>query len=412
MKKVLFSLASVVLLLTSCGNDESITTTSAKKGDLVTKIYFEGISKKAASSTAIPVTSWKNVNKMQLFLYKSDGTVAYSDVLDPTKIADNTKTYTWKDIPEGIYELALVANIKSDEDNVDTYLDGGTNKVKLEQYNVVGKKINSEIFIDLKELSAFPFPGDHTFKGTDKPYAPASEIFTAYASTVKIEEGKKNDLSSAPLKLKREISLMRVRVDRTDKPESAPALSTVNFAHEKNYLTVENLPVGLGLKLGAFEGGIYSTTSDANRILIGATGVKTYNDQDPTIADYDPISIVDSKFTLWQDIRVFPNATRADNIDPDKDTSAERRYVITLTGWAPKDYEYADGSKAEKAQPVYWSGTAKGAFSPNIIREVNINILSKGYREKPEPQPEGELTISVESPANWDSNIESENLDV
>jgi len=408
MKKVLLSLASAVLLLSSCSNDDNIQTES-KTGDLVTKISFDGIAKKAASSTAIPVTSWSNVNKMQLFLYKSGGAVAFSAVLDPSEIADDVKTYTWKSIPEGTYELALVANIKSDEDNVDTYLDGGTTKTKFEQYNVLSRKLNSELFIDLKELS--DFPTGHTFESTDVPYAPASEVFTAYASGVKIEEGKKNDLTNTPLKLRREISLMRVRIDRTDKPESAPALSTVNFSHDRNYITVEKLPVGLGVKLDSFEGGIYATASDANRIMIGGTGTSTYNDADPTTG-YDPKVIVDPNFTLWKDIRVLPNATKADAIASDADAAAERRYVITITGWAPKDYEYADGYIAPQAQPVYWSGTVKGVFSPNIIREVNMNILSKGHWIKPKPQPEGELHIKVEAPEDWNTNIESEDLDV
>ena len=411
MKKVLLSLASAVLLLSSCSSDDNIQTdTDAKTGDLVTKINFDGLTPKAASSTAIPVTSWDNVNKIQLFLYKADGTVAFSDVLDPSTVSD--KVFTWKNVPEGTYELALVANIKSDEDNVATSLNGGTDWVKLEQYNVMNKKLNSEVFIDLKKLSSFPLLTDHTFEPTDVPYAPASEIFTAYTSGVTIVKGEKKDMTSTPLQLKREISLMRVRIDKTNKPESAPALSTVDFDHDKNYITVENLPVGIGLKVGSFAGGIYTTASDANRIMIGGTGKDSYNDQNPDIADYKPNLIVDANFTLWKDIRVLPNATKADAIAPADDAAAERRYVITITGWAPKDYEYADGTIAQNAQPVYWSGTVKGVFSPNIIREVNMNILSKGLPYKPKPQPEGELHIKVEAPENWNENIESESIDV
>ena len=68
MKKVLLSLASAVLLLSSCSSDENVSTIS-KTGELVTKISFDGLTPKAESSTAIPVTNWSNVNKIQLFLY-------------------------------------------------------------------------------------------------------------------------------------------------------------------------------------------------------------------------------------------------------------------------------------------------------------------------------------------------------
>lgn len=408
MKKVLFSLAFATLLLSSCGSDENVPTIS-KTGDLMTTVSFDGLTPKAASSTAIPVTSWNNVNKIQLFLYNSStGSVAFSDIIDPATSSD--KTFKWTNVPEGTYELALVANIKSDEDNVDTSLDGGLNLVKFNQFNVVNKILNTDIFIDLKKSS---FPAGHTFGANEVAYDPASEIFTAYASGVKIEEGKTTNLASSQgsLQLKREISLMRVRIDKTDKPESAPALSTVDFAHVSNFISIEKLPVGLGLKQGSFAGGIYATPSNANRIMIGAKGDKTYNDQDPTTG-YDPKGIVDSKFTLWQDIRVLPNATKAEGKASSADADAARRYVIVVAGWAPIGYEYADGTKAPKEQPVYWSGTVKGVFSPNVIREVNMTIKSKGYPEIPKPQPEGELIIEVGAPENWNSNIESEPLDV
>lgn len=408
MKKVLFSLAFATLLLSSCGSDENIPTIS-KTGDLMTTVSFEGLTPKAASSTAIPVTSWNNVNKIQLFLYNSStGSVAFSDIIDPATSSD--KTFKWTNVPEGTYELALVANIKSDEDNVDTSLDGGLNLVKFDQFNVVNKILNTDIFIDLKKSS---FPAGHTFGANEVAYDPASEIFTAYASGVKIEEGKTTNLASSQgsLQLKREISLLRVRIDKTDKPESAPALSTVDFANAQNFLAVENMPVGLGLKVGSFAGGINSTVSDASRIMIASEGVNTYNTADPTTG-YSPTAIIDAQFTLWKDIKVLPNATRAEGKAPNADADAERRYFIILSGYAPVGYEYADGTKAPKEQPVYWSGTVKGVFSPNVIREVNMTINSKGYTEIPVPQKEGGLIIVVEAPENWNSNIESELVEV
>jgi len=403
MKKVLFSLAFAVMLFSSCGSDENVPVTS-NTGDLVAEVTFDDFTAKAVSSTAIPVTSWSNVNKIQLFLYNSGtGSVAFSDIIDPSISSD--KTFKWTNVPEGTYDLAIVANIN--EDNVATSLDGGANWVKFDAYNVINKALNTDLFIDLKKSN---LPAGHTFTGKN-PYAPASEIFTAYASNVKIEEGKTTDLSGAAstLKLKREISLMRIRVDKTNKTD-APALSSVDFANAKNFLAVENMPVGLGLKVGTFAGGIYSTASDASRIMIASEGVNTYNTADPASTSYNPTAIIDAQFTLWKDIQILPNATLAEAKAPSGD--AARRYFIILSGWAPAGYKYADGTVAAVAQPVYWAGSVKGVFSPNVVREVNMTIKSKGYPQIPNPQPEGELIIEVGAPENWNSNIESEPLDV
>ncbi len=406
MKKVLFSLAFAVMLFSSCGSDENVPAAS-KTGELFTEVTFDGLTSKAATSTAIPVTTWSNVNKIQLFLYNAtSGVVAFSDIIDPA--ASTTKIFKWTNVPQGTYELAIVANINSATDNVATSLDGGTSWTKFDAYNVLGKALNSQLFIDLKKST---LPSGHTF--TETPYAPASEIFTAYTSGVVIQEGQVTDLSGAAnaLKLKREISLMRLRIDKTNKPD-APALSTVDFANASNFLAVQNMPVGLGLKLGAFAGGIYTTASDANRITIASTGTTTYNTADPTSATYSPTSIIDSKFTLWKDIRVLPNATKAEGKATDADADAARRYFVILSGWAPAGYEYADGIKATVAQPVYWAGTVKGVFSPNVIREVNMTIQSKGYPEIPNPGKEGSLIIEVSAPEAWNSNIVTENIGV
>lgn len=407
MKKVLFSLAFAVMLFSSCGSDENVPAAS-KTGELFTEVTFDGLTSKAATSTAIPVTTWSNVNKIQLFLYNAtSGVVAFSDIIDPA--ASTTKIFKWTNVPQGTYELAIVANINSATDNVATSLDGGTSWTKFDAYNVLGKALNSQLFIDLKNSV---LPSGHTFAGKT-PYAPASEIFTAYASGVVIQEGQVTDLSGAAkaLKLKREISLMRIRIDKTDKID-APALSSVDFANAKNFLAIENMPVGLGLKLNTFAGGIYATASDVNRIMIASTGSGTYNTADPTSADYNPTTIIDSKFTLWKDIKVLPNATRAEGKAADAECDAARRYFVVISGWAPVGYKYADGTEASVAQPVYWAGTVKGVFSPNVIREVNMTIQSKGYPKIPDPEKEGVLIIEVGAPENWNSNIVTENLDV
>ncbi|MDR2955401.1 MAG: FimB/Mfa2 family fimbrial subunit [Prevotella sp.] len=411
MKKVFISLLSLALLFSACGSDEDTGTgTNKKNGELKAKISFDAIAQKATSlSTAIPKTSWDNVNEIQMFLYdKTSGEVAFSRIFDPQD-GGAEKIFKWTNVPEGTYELALVANINSNIDPIATSLDYGVNWIKLDQYNVENKKINSEIFIDLKKSA---FPAGHDFENGDVAYAPTSEVFTAYKSDVTIVEGVLTDLATAgELKLRREISLMRVRIDKTDK-EDAPKLSDVDFAHAKNFIVIHNMPVGMGLKLGSFAGGVYAS-SDDDRIMIGAEGTGTFKTANPAAADYNPVQIIDTEFTLWNDIRVLPNASRAEGKASDADATASRKYYIVLAGWAPKDYEYADGSIAPVAQPVYWFGTINGVFSPNIIREVNLTITSKGYTDNPyNPEKTGGLNIKVGSPEDWNTNIEREDHNI
>lgn len=416
MKKVLISLVSAALLFSACGSDEEGHKPTEKTGDLIASIDFEGLTPKAASlSSAIPVTSWSNINKVQMFLYNAtDGKVAFSAIIDPSTASD--KKFQWANVPEGTYQLALVANINSASpgDNIATYLDGGITPVPFTAYNVKDKNLNSQIFIDLKKKAAFPSPSDHTFASGAVAYEPSSEIFTAYSSApVVIQEGVTTDLTATPLQLKREISLFRVRIDKRDKPASAPALSTVNFLHTSNFIAIYNMPKGIGLEVGSFDGGVYAA-SEASRIMIGAEGTGTFIAADPTAADgYAPTTILDSNFTLWRDIRVLPNASRAEGIASNGDAAPARKYFIVISGWAPAGYEYADGTVASVAQPVYWSGTVNGVFSPNVIREVNLTISSRGYTDIPgEPDKTGGLEIIVGAPEPWNSVIQREDKEI
>lgn len=415
MKKVFISLVSAALLFTACGSDEEVSKTTGKTGDLHVSIDFDGLTPKAASlSAAIPVTGWSNINKVQMFLYNaSDGKVAFSAVINPSSVTGTNKTFQWANVPVGTYQLALVANIKSDEDNIATFLDGGISPVMFDAYNVKDKNLNTQVFIDLKKKAAFPSPTNHTFPTGAVAYAPSSELFTAYApASVTIAEGVPTDLTATPLQLKREISLFRVRIDKTNKPASAPALNTVSFSHTSNFIAIYNMPKGIGLKVGSFAGGIYDTPSEASRIMIGAEGVGTFIASDPT-SGYSPATILDTDFTLWNDIRVLPNASKAEGKASSDDAAPARKYFIVISGWAPAGYEYADGTTASVAQPVYWSGTVNGVFSPNVIREVNLTISSKGYTDIPgEPDKTGGLDIVVGAPELWNSVIEREDKEI
>lgn len=412
MKKVFLSLLTITgLLFSSCGSDDNVVTGASEEGELVAKITFEQSAVLRASSsesTAIPKTSWSNVKQLQMFLYDAtDGKVAFSAVFDPSTSTD--KIFKWTNVPEGTYDLALVANVNSASDNIATTLDGGSAWTAFDAYNVRGKKLNTNIFVDWKKST---FPSGHTFEAGDVAYTPTSEVFTAYRSGVTITRGETTDLSGTTLELQREVSLMRVRIDKTDKNPTAPALSTVTFNSASSFIAVHNLPVGMGFKLGTFAGGLLPNNSDSNRILIGSTGTTTYNDAYPSADDYQPTTILGSDYTLWKDILVWPNATKADGLSSSSDAAVARKYFIVVAALAPAGYKYADGTTASSPQPVYWYGTVNGVFSPNVIREVNLKLSSSGLPENPEnPGSEGGLIISIGAPQQWD-HIERETIEL
>ena len=119
-----------------------------------------------------------------------------------------------------------------------------------------------------------------------------------------------------------------------------------------------------------------------------------------------------SDYTLWKDILVWPNATKADGLSSSSDAAVARKYFIVVAALAPAGYKYADGTTASSPQPVYWYGTVNGVFSPNVIREVNLKLSSSGLPENPEnPGSEGGLIISIGAPQQWD-HIERETIEL
>ncbi len=283
MKKFFFSaVAAIAIMFSSCSNDE-VTNTEGSAGSIRFAVDFEeatGVETRAAAlSTAIPITSWNNVDKIRMFLYNpTDGTIAYSYEIDPATKVD--KVFNFLDIPSGTYNLALVANIKSSTNNVSTSVNNWATLAELGDHTVRTKKINTDVVMDLKKLSAFPT--GHTVPAARLPYAPASEVFVAYQTGVVITTGATNDLTATPLLLKREVSLMRVRINKkADFLNEAGKL--VDFANATNLIAVQTIPVGFGVKLGSFAGGINTTPSDPNRIIVGANGTSTFKTANPLL---------------------------------------------------------------------------------------------------------------------------------
>ena len=405
MKKFFFSaVVAIAIMFSSCSNDE-VTNPEGSVGSIRFAVNFEEAistaTRAAASSTAIPITSWNNVDKIRMFLYNAtDGTIAYSYEIDPAAKAD--KVFNFLDIPSGTYNLALVANIKSSTNNVATSVDNWATLAELGDYTVRTKKINTDVVMDLKKLPAFPT--GHSFPAARIPYAPTSEIFVAYQSGITITTGGTNDLTATPLLLKREVSLMRVRINKKADFLNEPG-KLVDFANATNLIAVQTIPVGFGLKLGSFAGGINATPSDANRVIVGASGVSTFRTANPLSTTHTNPVVLDNDFTLWQEVLVLPNATKAEGKLPSADASQPRKYTIIISAQAPAGYKLDNGTTLTTSKPIYWSGIVNEVFLENNIREVNLTIKSRGTDVAPEIKEVGGLDIKVSAPENWNSSI-------
>lgn len=414
MKKIYFSLITIaILLFTACTNDVPVNEETNETGTLKATISFEAKAgsdlkaTRAASSTAIPTVSWANVKQVQLFLYDDDGIVKFSRTVKPTA---TVTTFNWENVPVGTYHLALLANVKSNTDAIATSVDGSM--TELTDENVIGKALNSVIKIDLKAEALPSATGPHHW---DLPvttyrvgYAAPSEIFTAYKDDVMITAGGNTTVTD--LTLRREISLLRARFNIEEIPDQAAGIAKPTFGNASDFIVVQRLPVGFGLKAGSFAGGILDVASDDKRVLVGATGTTTYQTADPTVG-YNPTTILGGDFTLWQDIYVLPNASSqeisAGSLSSTSDAPAGRQYFIIIAASVNTGYEYQDGSTATTdGQPVYWFGTIKGLFTKNVIREVNMTLNTKGYPDIPGgPGEFGGLEITVGAPEDWNSTI-------
>lgn len=415
MKKVFITLITATLLFSACSNDDAQKPDGGenKTGSLSFDLAFEeagsGI-KAAALSRAIPITGWANIERVQMFLYEQGtGKVVFSYEVQPS--AGNT-SFPWSNIPVGDYDLALVANMKNTaKNNITTYVAGGATSEAITDFNVRGRNLNSQIFMDLREIT---FPTGHIFETGKKAYAPASEVFTAYAEDVHIVEGTPANLGT--LRLKRDVSLMRVRINKKAEFLNETGRE-VSFADASNLIVIHRLPAGFGVKTPhttpVFLGGILNQNSNENRIMIGATGNTTFNTADPGADKYKNPEIIDADFTLWQDIIVLPNVLTTASMDISADADDSRKYFVVISALAPAGYKLDDGTVLTTPTPLYWSGNIKGGFTPNVIREVNLTIRSRGsIVNPPGPEEEGDLIITVEPPQDWNDNIQRTDQEV
>jgi hypothetical protein len=240
-----------------------------------------------------------------------------------------------------------------------------------------------------------------------------AEIFMAYATGVTISSGQTTDLTSTPLRLRREVSLMRVRVKTQGDPGSqGNDNSDVNFSHANALLMIYTLPDKMKIAQGT--GGGVVATSNSTRIMVAGSGSNTFSTSNPT-SGYSTNNILNNGFTLWRDVVVYPNDGGRSNTVVDIEANASRKYFIVLAGHAAPGHVLEDLSTVNTpgGAPVYWSGLIEKAFVPNVIREVNLTLLSGGTLfVPPVPAEEGKLQIEFSAPESWSSNIVATEMDL
>jgi hypothetical protein len=398
--------SSCVLVLVFASCQEASDRQSFDTGTIITTISFEGASR-APQTTAIPETSWGNIKQVQLFLYDAAGIVRFSEVIKPRQ--DDTR-FMWSMVPAGSYTVVVVANARSSTDAVTTSLvAAGTPESEWTAMNVRSLNVNN-LGIYHKSLAG-GFPGVVSAAlAANSAWAEPAEVFMAYATGVTISSGQTTDLTSTPLRLRRELSLMRVRVKT--RGDQGNDNSDVNFSHANALLMIYTLPDKMKISQGT-DGGV-AATSNSTRILVAGSGSNTFSTSNPT-SGYSTNNILNNGFTLWRDVVVYPNDGGRSNTAVDVEANASRKYFIVLAGHAARGHVLDDLTVVEApgGAPVYWSGLIEKAFVPNVIREVNLTLLSGGTLLVPTvPAEEGKLQIDFSAPESWSSHIVATEMDL
>jgi hypothetical protein len=409
MKKKTVMLCSLLAILgmSACseGNDPQTRAEEDSQSTMVVKFDFEGTTMnpqtRAPQSTAIPETSWSNIKQLQFFLYDASNVVRYSAVVDNLSSTNHEFTYTG--IPVGTYTLVAVANAKSSTDAINTYVDGGTTPTEWDMWNVRQKNMSNLIL--KQKAGSFP-----TFTGTtlsaDAAFAEPSEIFMGSASNITIATG--TTATPPAIALKREVSLMRVRIDPKEGQNGVDNETSVDYTQDASIM-IYCLPNSMSILAGN-SGGVNATSTKTNILSVGSGTV--YNTADPTTGYNAGGTILSGNFTMWKDIVVFPNnGGRANDSQTTADAAAQRQYYIVVSALGKTGHVLADGTTLTADTPIYWSGTIKENFVPNVIREVNLTLRSGGTADVPtQPTESGDLDITVSEPTPWDSNIVDSNI--
>lgn len=410
----LWSLLAAALTVTSCSSDE-VKPNEEGEGTLKFSVTFSGNNGSARANRPVPPTSWSNVNSLQFFLYKQDASkqIVFSDVIenpgalphqdgDPMKPKEITRT-----VPEGNYTLAIVANAKPTVSVPSTIINPIVNYFQTTEMEWTAASVYNKKMTDLSlsyKANALPqFAIDNLTVGHNGFEAP-SEIFVVYED-VAITKG--NTYTTGALKLKREVSLARVRInyDVGNGTDNTPTgANGVNY--DKNSgLFISVLPENMKVGKGA-DGGASNTSKEENTIHISNPSGNVFFATDPSYGT----GIVDANYKLWREVVLFPNSI--DRGTTAADAGADREYFIVVSAQGKTGHVLSNGTPLPAPATIYWGAKVRGALLPNTVSEINLKLTTGGQTDFPEPQDEGILIIHLDSPEPWDANVQEETHNV
>lgn len=405
-----------------------------------------GSSPTEAVSRAIPSTSWDNIQNLQLFLYDRNGVIYFSDYIDAAKIratlqANPTETgkvtYTYSNVPSGFYHLTAIANVNNSEQRISTRIEGV--ETKWDAQNVIGHYIYN-LRVEHKP-DAFPIFYTNQVQASgvirnERPFAEPSEVFMGQgvqpggttADGIEVVAGR---TTTANVSLKREVSMMRLRVnlagdaDHTNNADvnQNPA-GMVDFSRNSVVMlfTLPEciLPMAAEMNVNGVKY-IPGTSNHSVQSSVLVTnpvdgGTHPFYQQNPTSGysnNGQIIGIEGDPFnaTAWRDIIVFPNDKNR-QLTTDADILKQNRYLLVISARGLVGHITKNGPLTEE-RPVYWVGYINEPFSPNTIREVNVTFRDGGTEDLPErPDNVGNLVVNVTAPEAWDSNIQASKIEL
>lgn len=468
MKKVItWSVAAILLgFSTACSDKGEITPTEeTETGTLAFSISFgksmssredggtsstelpgntnTGSEPTQAISNAIPVTSWDNIQSLQIFLYDRLGVIFFSDYIDAQRIratleADPTNsgtvTYTYANVPAGYYTLSCIANANRDRADINTYI--GTREVTWDADNVLNNYIYQ---CQIKhKRSAFPlfYTNQVLASGivrNETAFAEPSEMFLGIG-----EQGGSSDITvqagrtvNANVELTRCVSLMRLRADLDGSDELSNNADVnlnpngkVDFSRNASIMlaTLPEYIIPSNEDFVASDGHKYyhgtSPTSIQSAVIVtnALDGTRQFSAVNPTTGYNEGgkvINIEGDPFNAnnWRDIIVMPNDA-ARQLNETQAVMRQNRYLLIISAMGLPGHITRQGPLTEE-KTVYWVGYINEPFEANKIREVNIIFRDGGTEELPErPDNVGNLTVTVSEPKAWDSNVQASKIEL
>lgn len=435
MKKLFLSAIAAAALFSACSSSDDAVDNGVNgpKGELKAEISFQGVasSTRAAQSTAIPPTTWANIKDLKMFLV-SNATSKVSLAKDITIPASPGASFTetWTGVPAGTYNVVLIANSKPQAtgSTISNIISGTS--TPWTQTNVITKGITGatpDIYLGLAQTTA-PTGAVFTAAGI-VPFSEPTEVFTAY-STAPVTVAASTPASVTGLDLKRQVAMMRVRINQDAKNAQGIAYNSgVDLVVDPgadsklNILSIARQPsVAYAFQSGAFKGGLPtgSVFSDTKAILV-ATGAGIYSKSEPSYATGGK-KVLTGDFKAYRDVIVFPNmevsslATTSAALNT-QTAIADNKYWIQVSavapiGYVPVNAQGVDQPALTKKTVVYWAAPIEHVFAPNYIREVNLSLIKPGSIDVLDPQETGNLKIEVGTPEQWNSNILDSNIDM